>query len=96
MKPPLFHIGQAVACLIRHADWEDQAEDNDTATPQNRPQLGTIYKVEGVGSGEGKDYFIKLVDVPFWWDEQGFAPVELASDEALAALLEESLTPVHA
>jgi hypothetical protein len=99
MKPPKFHIGQAVVALYGQTAWE-------LLQYEEAPKKDRIYTVTEVA-------FVKDTDAKWWqpwkkacmlrlagvrrrWDAYGFAPVELLPDEALAQLLEESLEPVTA
>lgn len=93
MKPPKFHVGQAVVCVD---EWEDKCQYGKAVLPGQCPKPGPIYYVEGSSLDDGT-WFITVKGIPdYEWDEDGFAPVELLPDEALAELLSETLEPVTA
>ena len=93
MKPPMFHVGQAVVCV---EEWEDICGQGKVILPIHCPKPGPIYTVAKTSHWKGI-WYLHLSDMPtYQWDESGFAPVELASDEAIAELLEEVFTPVTA
>jgi len=91
MKPPLFHVGQAVVCVQDHCF--------HTLIPENpgckMPERGPIYHVSEVVLICGL-YGIGLCEVPLkrgWFSQMRFAPVEEMPTEAYAELLE-ALEPV--
>jgi hypothetical protein len=94
MKPPLFHVGQAVVCV---EEWEpDDAGAETYRGPL--PERGPIYIISRVvlETGTGM-YFVQLKDFdqePFF-HEEGFAPAEEMPAEAYAELLE-AFEPVTA
>jgi hypothetical protein len=102
MKPPKFHVGQAVVCVDMKPQHRRLMAD-EAAPKENR-----VYHVRGNVLMESKYWCIRLeeiVNTPKVWadgynesafNEARFAPVETLSNEALAELLEEIFTPVHA
>jgi hypothetical protein len=54
--------------------------------------------MEWLGNYNRPYWYLWFEEIPYpsCYKEDGFAPAELASDEALAELLEEVFTPVHA
>ena len=92
MKGPLFHTGQAVVCISEEYN-----------TPEGpTPSRGKVYHVAH-NHYDRPDWCIHLLEIPpdasneaWCFIEGNFAPVELLPDEALAELLEEVFTPVHA
>jgi hypothetical protein len=99
MKPPLFHVGQAVVLIHNPGSAPEPFEQY--------PKRGPIYHVrEAIWDGEIWGLLLAEVSNPianyngdigecsFW--EDLFAPVEHISDEAITELLEEVFTPVHA
>lgn len=89
MKPPKFHVGQAVIAL--DGEW-------DNALCLTEPQENRIYTVlENYYCKHQNEWYIELSELRgARWDQDGFAPVELLSNEALAELLSETLEPVTA
>lgn len=93
MRAPKFHTGQAVVCIDRHIPGPDDVPDI---------AFGTIYHVADPQmwwSTRHQCWEICLIERPcnseeevYTYDETHFAPVVEASDEALAELLEETLT----
>lgn len=99
MKPPKFHVGQAVVFV----DPSGRAERSH----ENLPCKGKIYHVRALREytdtwgllleeivNRPRFYLNGFNEVCF--DERRFAPVEELPDEALAELLEETLAPVTA
>jgi len=87
MKPPKFHVGQAVVCV----------------SPVAGLKKGTIYTVESLPFSRALGRvvielaeFRPICGIAQTWSPERFAPVELLPDEALAQLLEETLEPVTA
>jgi hypothetical protein len=93
MKHPKFHVGQAVVCIDAHID-------GPSSVPT--PKKGSIYRIKNPvawktkGGWEVELYEFECPDSDsfYSYDDFHFAPVELASDEALAQLLEETLEPI--
>jgi hypothetical protein len=89
MKPPLFHVGQAVVCI------ENEWEDCDGAPP-SRPVKGSIHIVEDV-QWDVDNWYLSFPAFPInHFEQDAFAPAELLPDATLAELLEETLAPVTA
>ncbi len=93
MKRRKFYIGQAVVWSER--GWIDVGHGVPAGLKRNQ-----IYHVDGYWHKivDGKRYlFLREIGRGKGYDERGFSPAELASDEALAQLLEESFaSPVIA
>jgi hypothetical protein len=101
MKPPLFHVGQAIVCTVgAPIGWQPPYGE---ATPQK----GSVYHVREVVQGGPTDWGVTLkeiVNMPNSYKqgrhecafpEKWFAPVEEMPAEAYAELLE-ALEPVTA
>lgn len=97
MKPPKFHVGQAVVC-IKGDGWRPEF------TAVNRPVKGKVYTIRQVII-DGGDCLLWLKELlnpalkPFLFEPgflaYRFAPVELLPDEALAELLSETLETIQ-
>ena len=97
MKPPKFHVGQAVVCITGDSiNWLSKYNPGSNVALKD----GAIYTVSEVWNLPGTDIWgVKLSERPLkngHYSEKRFAPVELLPDEALAQLLEETLEPVTA
>ena len=80
MEGSLFAPGQPVVCVIP-----------DATVPQATIHKGHIYHVKQVVRF-GRIKLVELKEFPGWgYTQDHFAPVQLAPDEAIAALLEDSL-----
>lgn len=98
MKPPKFHVGQAVVCL--------SASTALFYPDEKKPIPNKIYTVRTVNPGFiDPGWFLRfeeIINPPYYegeecqFSEARFAPVELLPDEALAELLSETLEPVTA
>lgn len=88
MKPPKFHVGQAVVCC--EDDWEELTLCGQKVgeVPGARP----IYHVRATHP-HLEYWYVLLSEIPgYYYDEDGFAPVEEHPAEVIEALLEESFT----
>lgn len=83
MKPPKFHVGQAVVCIKSDASRADSIKK------------GRVYQV-GKITGSPKCWHYWPLGKADGWREDFFSPVELLTDKALTALLEQSLIPALA
>ncbi|GAB2959215.1 hypothetical protein GCM10027048_28170 [Hymenobacter coalescens] len=90
MKPPKFHVGQAVVALT--SDWLEPAENKALGYPQV-PQKSAHYTVSEVYRAFYGIWVINLSGIPcLGFDEQYFDPVEEHPAEVIETLLEESFT----
>ena len=98
MKPPKFHAGQAVQVI----DGKFPSYCNEVF-----PKQGRIYTIRFMLHLGGVWWIMldEIINYPRQYsdayrecsfNEARFAPVELASDEDIAELIKESLTPVTA
>lgn len=95
MNPPKFQAGQAVVCIH---DFGWRQADGEQPLNEQTPTSGRIYVIKDmVRFGPVNEWMVNLAEIrDLAFSEDGFAPVELASDEAIAELLEESFHPVTA
>lgn len=83
MRLPKFHVGQVVACT-----------KSDTSRAESI-EKGQVYQV-GKITDSPKCWHYWPVGKRDGWREDFFSPVELLTDEDLATLLEQALSPTSA
>jgi hypothetical protein len=95
MKPPLFHVGQAVVCATE-SFWTTEMHKH--VPDIKKDKVLHIAGMEWMGPWGRPYWYLWFEEIPYpnAYREDKFRAVELLPDAALAELLEETLAPVTA